>query len=145
MLYFIYLAAPGVIAFYAYMSHTEVSPGPHHTIIFDVPVTNSGNSYNKFNGMFSVPSSGVYVFTWTITCSIGGYVYSQLVANFDVIGAILTNSVSSSEWISTSGISVRAVNQGDVIYVRTDPDHPVYGDIRSSSTYFRTSFSGWKL
>ncbi|XP_048735287.2 uncharacterized protein LOC125650808 [Ostrea edulis] len=137
--------SPGVGAFYAYMSHDEPNPGPHHTLIFDVPVTNLGNGYNHFSGTFSVPSSGVYVFSWTIHCSDRGYIYSQLVANDDVLGAILTNSESTIDWISTTGLVVKEVNHGDVVYVRTDPVHGPVGDIKSSSTHYRTSFSGWKL
>jgi hypothetical protein len=127
------------------MSHVEPNPGPHHTIIFDTLVTNVANGYNHFSGTFSVPSSGVYVFSWTIVCSFRGYVYTQLVANNDVLGAILTNSITSDDWISTTGLVVKEVNQGDVVYIRTNPSQPAAGDIKSSSTHYHTSFSGWKL
>ncbi|XP_048744149.1 uncharacterized protein LOC125657547 [Ostrea edulis] len=135
----------GVVAFYAYMSHNEPNPGPHHTIIFDVPVTNLGNGYNHFSGTFSVPSSGVYVFSWTITCSPRGYVYTQLVANDGVLGTMLTNSQTTDDWIQTTSLVVKELNQNAVIYVRTNPAYSVVGDIKSSFTHYRTSFSGWKL
>lgn len=56
-----------VVAFYAYMSHTL--PGyiatPHHVLKFDVVRTNIGNGYHPSTGIFSVPETGVYVFTWS--------------------------------------------------------------------------------
>lgn len=139
------IATTGVVAFYAYMSHTEHNPGPHHTIIFDVPVTNLGNGYNHFSGIFSVPTSGVYVFSWTIADSQGGYVFSELVVNADVVGGILTETVSDNDRISTTGLIVKEVRQGDVVYVRTSPTGGIHGNIESLVPAQRTSFSGWKL
>jgi hypothetical protein len=121
------------------------APGPLHTIVFDVPVTNLGNGYNYQSGIFTVPSSGVYVFSWTITCSPLGFVYTQLVANDDPVGAIITNSQNNDDWLSTTGLVVKLVNKGDEVYVRTNPIHNISGDIKSSSTHYHTSFSGWKL
>lgn len=133
------------MAFYAYMSQTENNPGPHHTIIFDIPVTNVGNGYNHFSGTFRAPSSGVYVFSWTISCSNDGYVFTQLVVNSDAIGGILTNSDDTIDRISTTGLVVKKLLQGDVVFVRTAPSDGPVGDIESLTPHQKTSFSGWKL
>ncbi|XP_061163310.1 uncharacterized protein LOC133172443 [Saccostrea echinata] len=137
-------AISGVVAFYAYMRHTEVNPGPHHTLIFDVPVTNVGGGYNHYSGTFTVPSAGVYVFSWTIACSNGGYIYSEIVVNADDIGGILTNCDTSKGRLSTTGLVVKEMNAGDV-HVRTAPPPGPVGDIESLTPHERTSFSGWKL
>ncbi|CAG2227876.1 unnamed protein product [Mytilus edulis] len=49
-------------AFYAYMSSSENNPGPHHTLIFNQVISNIGNGYNQFTGIFTAPSTGIYVF-----------------------------------------------------------------------------------
>ena len=58
--------APGPVAFYAYLSHSEPNPSLNHALIFDSVKTNVGGGYNEYSGMFTAPSSGVYVFTWAI-------------------------------------------------------------------------------
>lgn len=138
-------ATTGVVAFYAYMSHTESNPGPHHTIIFDVPVTNLGNGYNHFSGIFTVPTSDVYVFSWTIADSAGGYVFSELVVDADVVGGILTQTLTDDDRLSTTGLVVKEVREGDVVYVRTSATGGIQGNIESLASVQRTSFSGWKL
>ena len=140
-----HIATTGIIAFYAYMSHNEVRPGPHHTIIFDVPITNVGNGYNHFSGIFSVPSSGVYVFSWTIADSPQGFIFSELIVNSDVIGGILTQTLTDDDRISTTGLVVKEVEAGNVVYVRTSPTGGIQGNIQSLSPAQRTSFSGWRL
>lgn len=154
MLLFFHTATAGVVAFYAYMSHTEYSPSNHHTIIFDIPVTNLGNGYNHFSGIFSVPTSGVYVFSWTIADSMAGYVFSELVVNADVVGGILTQTLSDNDRISTTGLVVKEVRQGDVVYVRTSATggmsrerhlvdgnfHNKYGLLRMYFLYFINVF-----
>ena len=139
------VAATNVIAFYAYMGQTEVHPGPHHTIIFDVPVTNIGNGYNHFSGIFSVPSSGVYVFSWTIGDSSGGSIFTELVVNKDVVGGILTQSMFTADRFTTTGLVVKEVSESDVVYVRTSSTGGIHGDIQSLNPVQRTSFSGWRL
>lgn len=58
--------SPEPVAFYVHMSASEPSPSLHHALIFDEVKTNVGGRYNQFSGMFSAPSIGLYVFTWTI-------------------------------------------------------------------------------
>ena len=35
------------VAFYAYLGKNEINIGLHHSLIFDVVITNLGNGYNK--------------------------------------------------------------------------------------------------
>ena len=41
--------------------------GLHQTIIFDNVITNFGNGYHQHTGMFTVPVTGAYAITLTIT------------------------------------------------------------------------------
>lgn len=54
------------VAFDAYMSTNMNNIGGQQTLIFDVVKTNAGNGLHPTKGVFTAPSSGFYVFTWTI-------------------------------------------------------------------------------
>lgn len=95
-----------------YVHTTEISKGS--TIYFDTIVTNIGNHYNKHSGIFTAPQHGVYVFTWNIYCNTGGYIFSQLVVNSNVVGAMFSSGEGASNIRSSTGIVVVEVNQGDI-------------------------------
>lgn len=131
------------IAFSAYISIYRTETGKDQTIKFDTIVTNIGNHYNNYSGTFFAPQHGVYVFTWTLHCFGGGYLYTHLVVNSRVVGATDTDALGTDGVKSTTGIVVVEVNQGDIVFVRTHPTnghHDLYSNPDS-----RSSFSGWKL
>ncbi|XP_063417124.1 uncharacterized protein LOC134699463 [Mytilus trossulus] len=133
------------IAFYAYLTKTEVDPGHHHTIIFDTEITNSGNGYNKHTGTFLIPAEGIYVFSFTIVSYHGHRVPTELVVNSNVVGSVTADSYSSSLYPVASTIVIVNLKQGDACFLRTAPDQSYdIGDIWSSG-WSRSSFSGWKL
>ncbi|CAC5426275.1 C1QL [Mytilus coruscus] len=132
------------IAFYAYMDSHETNPGRHQTLIFDVVKTNVRSAYNKHSGLFISPDHGIYVFTWTIVSDLHGYIYSEIMINSAPFGSILTNSEDITDDHTVTGIVVAEVNQGDVVYIRTNPNVSIKGQILSD-TFHRTSFSGWKI
>lgn len=132
-----------VVAFYAYMSKTEVTPSTHHMFIFDTVITNEGGGYNPNLGAFTAPTQGVYVFTWTVTCSENGYIISEIVANTQAVGRTFADSADHADMNSPTGIVVKALNAGDNVYVRT-VSIASRGNIISYE-WARTTFSGWKL
>ena len=134
----------GGVAFHAYMSHHEENVGHHQTIIFDQVVTNVGGNYNHHTGVFTSPSQGVYVFSWTLYCQTEGYFNSQLVANSNVVGALFCTAQGAGNIRHITGVVVVEVNQGDAIFIRTHPTYIVEGKVYSTITS-RSSFTGWKL
>lgn len=133
-----------VVAFYAYMCNGESHPGTHQILVFDVVKTNVGLAFNHHSGMFTVPATGVYAFTWTVVSGTHSRIFSQLVVNSDAFGAILTDSDEINDYHTVTGFVVAELNHGDVVYIRTNPNNGVKGVIRSQDN-MRTSFSGWKL
>ncbi|XP_071161405.1 uncharacterized protein [Mytilus edulis] len=132
------------VAFYAYMSTHETNPGRHQTLIFDMVKTNLGSSYSKHTGVFSASEHGTYVFTWTITSGVHSYIYSEIVINSIPFGSIVTDSEEIHDDHSATGIIVVQLNHGDVVYIRTNPNASIKGQILSDSLR-RSSFSGWKV
>lgn len=133
----------GVIAFHAYLSKDSSGPLPiHHILKFDTVPLNRGHGYNVFDGIFEVPASGTYVFTWSFMSEAQGNVSTELMKNADVLGTRVADSASSTVWDFSTAIIVTDAAQGDHVYVRMA--HTSYGKVLSLSKS-RTSFSGWLL
>eukprot|EP00105_Crassostrea_gigas_P041565 XP_019925713.1 PREDICTED: complement C1q tumor necrosis factor-related protein 3-like [Crassostrea gigas] len=76
------------VAFYAYMSTRLPTPSTEHVLVFDVAKTNIGNAYHPSTGVFMVPESGVYVFTWTFWIGDDRDHSIQLMVNREDVGSI---------------------------------------------------------
>ncbi|XP_063411321.1 complement C1q-like protein 4 [Mytilus trossulus] len=135
-------ASDGLVAFYSYMSNPENNPSAHHTLIYDVSVTNVGNGYNHVTGIFTAPRSGVYVFIW-VTRILNGEHPTELMINNAVYGVTFLRAKNGDDG-SVSGNVVANVNKGDSVYVRVHSTYAGDGYIHSNE-HGRPSFSGWLL
>lgn len=127
------------------MSGDMHTPAHDQILIFQSVVTNVGNHYNKYNGAFTVPDYGVYVFTWTIVMPGNGYIYTQILVNSNAVGSMSTSAFGVDNQRATTGIVVVSVNPGDVVFIKTNPHGSFNQNIISNPALYRTSFSGWKL
>ncbi|XP_061177073.1 uveal autoantigen with coiled-coil domains and ankyrin repeats-like [Saccostrea echinata] len=130
------------IAFYSYMSQKTPTISVQYSLRFDVVKTNVGNGYHSATGVFIVPETGIYVFTWTIRVLGDNYHSTQLMVNTDVLGVIHVNAGGGGN-LGGTGTVVAHVNAGDDIFVRTHASFNkgvIYSDGGG-----RSSFAGWKL
>lgn len=134
---------PSTVAFYAYMNVAEKNIGTHHPLIFDVPVTNYGNGYNKHTGIFTAPQSGVYVFSFTIFPDRGSSIAVNIYRNSEVVGQVYSY-ISSPDFSGTSMVAVLSMTIGDVTFIRTSPTTTSSGSIYSDGNV-KSSFAGWKI
>ena len=132
------------MAFYAQKSSdipaTEVTA--NLVIVFDNVKTNAGNGYHPSTGVFMVPESGMYVFSWTFCTGNDQLVSTQLVVNNNEEGIIHLHPAAGS-WITGTGVVVLHVNKGDDVYVRiASSSHtgPIVSNI-----HVKSSFTGWKF
>jgi hypothetical protein len=130
-----------VIAFYAYMSANTPPITLQHPLRFDVVKTNAGNAYHPNTGVFMVPQTGIYVFTWTIRIDGTNYHSAELVANSDSVGVVHLNAAGRTGEVT--GIVVVHVDNGDDVFVRTYRDYN--SGFVTSDGAGRSSFAGWKL
>nr|XP_034320015.1 complement C1q-like protein 2 isoform X2 [Crassostrea gigas] len=138
------VASNGGVAFFAYLSTKEPNPGTHKTFIFDVDHTNIGGHYSHHTGVFTCPIHGVYIFSWSIYCNVGGYVHSELVVNSSPVSGKFVGAMSLSFTFSSTDLAIVELNAGDEVYIRTPPNHAASGQVLSDPQY-RSTFSGWKL
>ena len=106
--------APGPVAFYGYLSHNEPNPSLNHALIFDSVKTNVGGGYNEYSGMFTAPSSGVYVFTWTIYTGDHGQTKFYVYVNHDIFDTTFGETDNNqNDFDSDSGTMVVSLNLHD--------------------------------
>lgn len=123
------------------MSHNLASPSAGHVLVFDVVKTNVGSGYNHHDGVFTAPSQGPYVFSWTVVSWYRSWVFSELMVNSSTYGRIITNSQDINDEHVGSSVVVAVLNPGDVVYIRV---HSSSGTLASTDLIY-TSFAGWKL
>ncbi|CAC5382182.1 C1QL [Mytilus coruscus] len=133
------------IAFYAWLSKTELKVGPHHTLILDHVETNSGDAYNHHSGVFTAPSNGIYLFSYTVFPDQHSYGTIELVVNSQSrADTFIDSSPTDHDLGGTTGVAILYLKQNDVCYLRTHPTHAFTGNIYSG-IYAHTSFSGAKI
>ena len=111
-------------------------------IIFNQNVLDTAGGYNSGNGIYTVPVSGTYVFTWTVYCNSRAWATTQLMINHNEYGKSFANSQDTPDTHTSTGLVVASVNRGDTVFVRFAPSENsgyIY------STFGFNTFSGWIL
>lgn len=124
------------------MSGQMTTIGGNHALTFNVIKTNSGLGLHPTTGVFAVPKSGFYVFTWTIRVSENSYHGVELVVNGQAVGALYQQAGSGGDDMSSTTAIVHA-NEGEDVFLRTKMNYNQ--GVIYSNDYGRTSFAGWKL
>ncbi|KAH3866799.1 heavy metal-binding protein HIP-like [Dreissena polymorpha] len=129
------------VAFYAQLTQDPGPMGLHQTVVFDNVVTNIGNAYNKFSGMFTAPVSGTYVIFWSTFNRDRTHFPSELVHNANVAGQAWSDAYDHNDGAMASNQAVLQMNAGDIAYIRegTFPQSAI------SHGNSMTSFSGLLL
>lgn len=133
-----------IVAFYAYMG-TDEPIQKHKTLIFDVEKMDKGKGYNNDTGVFMAPTSGLYIFSFTIHSNRNSYGSYELVVNHEVLDAIFNDSSNNGELSGSTAVIPVWVNIGDVVYVRTHSTYDGTSGYIYSGIYARSSFAAWKV
>ncbi|KAK3084294.1 hypothetical protein FSP39_011172 [Pinctada imbricata] len=126
----------GYVAFYSYLSTGVTQPSQQQTIIFDVLKTNIGNAYSSSTGTFTARYNGLYHFSWTIYVYCRGYVYTEILRNDEVYGNSLANSEEICDDHSSSNNVIIELEQGDVVFIRTNAKHTSPADITGEVAFY---------
>ena len=128
------------VSFYAQLSHDLSSIGNFQPIVFDVVTTNNGNGYNKADGIFTAPTSGTYVFSWTAANLDRSHMQTELVVNAKVFGFTWSDAYDHDDIAVASNTVVINLNQSDTVWIRSGSYHT--GTITGR---YLSTFSGWLL
>jgi len=110
----------------------------------DFQVIDVGDGYSNQDGIFDVPVTGVYVFTYTVYAVNNHYVRTELVINGQVKTASTADGETVREVHTSTAIIVTPANAGDHVLVRR-ADTSTQCDVSSSIGYAVSTFSGWIL
>ncbi|CAC5422860.1 C1QL [Mytilus coruscus] len=131
---------PDKVAFMAKNSDSIVNLPGKSVVVYNTAVTNLGNGYDNSTGIFTAPSNGVYIFSWTVLAMQGNYFHSYLDLNGNLIARNFADA-GIGDHISGSQNVVLEMKKDDKVSVRIHATHRgqyMYGDSWSA-------FSGYKL
>uniref|UniRef100_A0A8W8I9T9 C1q domain-containing protein n=1 Tax=Magallana gigas TaxID=29159 RepID=A0A8W8I9T9_MAGGI len=123
-------AMPDYVAFHA----VAYSPTNNAVVIFDHVITNVGGGYDNTTGVFTVPTPGLYVFSWTIE-TYGQRTEAVLLVN-GVQQALSRADQASSYYDTTTSFAVLKLSLGDEVKVKVT---------KGNALAKHTLFSGWKI
>ncbi|XP_060078640.1 uncharacterized protein LOC132558126 [Ylistrum balloti] len=131
----------GVGAFSVSLSGRDLNLQPSLVIAFDEILLDVDGNYHLGDGVYRVPVTGVYVFTWCTTGTTTDNVVTELVVNGTPRGTIFSDAETGHAWDSSTGVIVTLVSEGDHVFIRSK----FSGVIHSSDVYGKSMFSGWRL
>jgi hypothetical protein len=128
------------IAFSARISQNIDSVHDNDIFLFDYLITNSGNAYNKNNGMFTAPLKGIYAFSSSVLTMAGKYLEAAIIRN----GNPFCNLYAGDMDFFGPGFNMALIelDVGDTVWVKI---HDKYHDtgVRVDGPW--TTFSGFLL
>lgn len=111
---------------------------------------NYGGGYTASDGIFDVPVSGVYVFTWTISTSRFYHpITTHLIVDGVTRGILTTDSDGSSSIVGAgshpaTGVVVIYAPAGKHVFIKAVNLNTGTGTLESNEL-IRSTFSGWLL
>ncbi|XP_061180568.1 uncharacterized protein LOC133189173 [Saccostrea echinata] len=121
---------PDHVAFHV-VAHSNSGPG---VIIFDHVISNIGSGYDITSGVFSAPTTGFYVFSWSIE-TYGQLTECALLVNGLKMGTSKSDQ-ASSYYDTTTSFAVLNLTRKDKVWVRVESGR---------AEAMHTMFSGWMI
>ncbi|XP_071124032.1 cerebellin-1-like [Mytilus edulis] len=110
-------------------------------VVYNTVITNLGNGYDKSTGIFTAPSNGVYIFSWTVLTPHGKFFFTYLALNGNLIARNFAGARKEADSASGSQNVVIEVKKDDKIYVTIQEGYT--GQYLFGNSW--STFSGYKL
>ncbi|XP_060563831.1 heavy metal-binding protein HIP-like [Ruditapes philippinarum] len=128
-----------IIAFKANKAN-DISLGNNKVIVYSNIILNTGDSYNKDNGMFVAPVSGLYLFTAQVCLKKSVWVSIGIVVNDSIVSKA---GIGENVWEKCYTIdAITAVEKGNEVLVKCTAGCANSDQLYESITYATNSFSG---
>ncbi|XP_063411048.1 cerebellin-2-like [Mytilus trossulus] len=134
-------SGPDKIAFMAKNSAALTNIPAKYTVVYNTVVTNVGNRYDKSTGIFTPPSDGVYIFSWTVLAHNGKHFLTCLSLNGKQIAKNYTGAHTVGNHISSSQNAVLEIEKDDKVFVKVLEGYT--GQYMLGDSW--STFSGYKL
>ncbi|CAG2194978.1 unnamed protein product [Mytilus edulis] len=131
----------GKVAFMAKNSATLENVPAKSAVAYNTVITNLGNGFDKSTGIFTAPSNGVYIFSWTVLTHAGKYFYTYLSLNGNLITRNYAGAKGVADHISSSQNAVLELKRDDKVFVKVQDGYT--GQYMFNNDW--SSFSGYKL
>ena len=134
---FLYFVDP--IAFNVY-NRQQLTMGRNTptNVVYDAVYYNHGNAYNPVSGIFTAPSSGMYVFTWSSCVASRKIFDAEILVNGNRKGLGNCNNKDGSGIVNCANTVPLVLETGDKVNIRTLAANHLYGNGWSS-------FKGWRV
>ena len=129
----------GYVAFTAYLDHDLNHLTTGHVVKCNQVLTNMGNHYNKNTGVFTVPTTGVYLLTFFINGKGTNHItfVKAVVDNREIVAAVS----AGASWDVTGGNSaIVQLNAGQAVWLEIFGT--TQGSLLSNGNYRYVTFSG---
>ena len=120
---------------------------PGNTFIFDKTETNTDQTYDPKTGIFKVPFTGMYAFTWTLCVDSRmdengqvGEFGSQLIIGGQISGSLHVDTEARADDDCSTGFVMKYITEGATVFLQTTNDHQ--GALLSNTNVTRSTFSG---
>ncbi|XP_045211131.2 uncharacterized protein LOC123562565 [Mercenaria mercenaria] len=138
---------PEQVSFSAYLDHVVRKLGHDQPIVYNKILLNEAGAYSNSSGIFHVPTSGVYLFSWSVGARTltGEHTYDTLVKlavnGVHKVGSVAESPVVHDDNQGSSTVILR-LKQGDEVWTASQNSG---GDIFGSDYERTTSFTGTLL
>lgn len=127
-----------IIAFNAYLTKTlTMHISTPVNIVYDGLILNYGNAYNPHHGIFTAPSAGLYIFTWTSFVDSGKSFNTELLVNGQGKGVANCHNSNNRGYENCANAVPVVLKKGDKVNIRTTYANSLIRDW--------SSFKGWKV
>ncbi|XP_060066501.1 C1q-related factor-like [Ylistrum balloti] len=109
------LTCDGPVVFHARLQNSIYPIGTNQIIAYEDVVTNVGNGYDSFTGLFRAPVGGAYEFVATMWSSDGNYLEFEMVRNG--VDLCYGRASQSNQTMGTC-VSMVELSAGDRVWVR---------------------------
>ncbi|XP_045163871.2 uncharacterized protein LOC123528207 [Mercenaria mercenaria] len=108
------------VAFSTYLDH-DVDLGLHQTIRFNQVITNEGNGYNPYSGIFTCPEAGMYLLSFFIgeradPADVKEMAAELMINNVNIVNAVVDSFHRTQDLQGGNTVVIR-LKQGDVVWV----------------------------
>ncbi|XP_052690600.1 uncharacterized protein LOC128168375 isoform X2 [Crassostrea angulata] len=127
-----------IIAFNAYISkHLTLHTNTPVNVVYDKLFFNYGNAYNSNSGIFTAPSAGLYIFTWTSLVNPNTIFDAEILINGKRKGLGNCSNESNPGYGNCANTVPLVLKAGDKVNLRTTSANFLYREW--------SSFKGWKV